>query len=122
MSALVVDYPWLGLEKKLRAHCDSSDDHSRRLLQLLDWADGHKLRERRHTVVHGAWWVYAGVGARVSRWPRKEEDRVMIADMSWLKQLGTRCWAYAHRLDDLLGEDWPRAMLPAQQPPATFRR
>lgn len=42
--------------------------------------------------------------------------------MACLRQLGKECWAYAYRLDDLLGEEWPRAMLPAPQPPATFRR
>ncbi len=118
----LVDYQWLDLEKKLRAQCNDRDDQRRRLLRLLDWADRHKLRERRHTVVHGAWWVYADVGARVSRWPRKEADRIIIGDMDGLKQVGNRCWTYAGRLDDLLAEDWPRAMLPAPQPPVAFRR
>jgi hypothetical protein len=117
----LVDYQWYELETKLRAQYDDTDERRRRLLRILDWANRHKLRERRHTVVHGAWWIYAGVGARVSRWPRNEDDRIIIGDMAWLRQLGKHCWAYAHRLDDLLGEDWPRAMLLAPQPPATFR-
>jgi hypothetical protein len=116
----VVDYQWYQLETKLRELCDGSDERRQRLFRILDWADRHKVRERRHTVVHGAWWIYAGVGARVSRWPRKEDDRIMIGDMAWLRQLGNECWTYAHKLDDLLGEDWPRAMLPAPQPRATF--
>ena len=118
----LVDYQWYELETKLRAQCDGSDERRRRLLRILDGANRHKLRERRHTVVHGAWWMYAGVGARVGRWPRKENGRAIIDDMAWLRQLGKECWAYAYRLDDLLGEEWPRAMLPAPQPPATFRR
>jgi len=118
----LVDHQWLDLENKLRAQCDASDDRRLRLLRLLDWADAHRLREQRHTVVHGAWWVYAGVGVRVSRWPRRDSDRLILGDMSWLKQLGGRCWAYSYRLDELLGEDWPRAMLLAESPPAVFGR
>ena len=108
----LVDHPWLELEKKLRVQCNGSDDRRRSLLRLLDWADGHKLREHRHTVVHGSWWIYAGVGARVSRWPRKQQDAVIIEDMAWLIQISTRCWDYARRLGDLVGDDWARAMLP----------
>lgn len=118
----LVDHQWLELEKRLRAQCDGSDDQRRRLLKLLDWADRNKLREERHTAVHGAWWIYAGVGARISRWPRnKEDDRIIIGDLADVEKLRRRCWAYAMRLDDLLGERWPRAMLPPREPPAAFR-
>jgi hypothetical protein len=63
----LVDYQWYELETKLRAQCDDSDERRRRLLRILDWANRHKRRERRHTVVHGAWWCLCrGWGPRES--------------------------------------------------------
>jgi len=117
-----VDLVWADLEKKLRKRCSSDSTRERELLVLLDWADKYRLREGRHTAVHGSWWIYAGVGARVSRWPRKSDDRTQIGTLEGLRTLADRCWSYAQRLDDLIGEDWSRAMLPAPSIPEAFKR
>lgn len=119
----LVDYSWSELEKKLRKECDSTMPRQKSLRRLIDAAQKHQLVQHRHTVVHGLWDLYAGRGVRVGRWPRGEEERIYLSDFDWLKDVNTRCWVYATRLNDLLGKDWTRAILPpTEDPPSVFRR
>jgi hypothetical protein len=108
-----VDFQWAELHKRLLAACASTDQRLNKLRKTLECSEKHHLREQRHTAVHGSWWVYAGCGARVSRWPRKQDDRIIAApDLQHWERIARMCWEFAPRLDELLGEDWPRAMLP----------
>ncbi|MEE6295713.1 hypothetical protein [Georgenia wangjunii] len=116
----LVDYQWAELEKRLRKECDGSDERRRRLEEVLDWAERRNLRENRHTVVHGSWWLYAGVDLRVDRWPRKDEDRTILTDWKWIKTLSADCWSFADKIEKLVGDDWSRAMIAAESPPPTF--
>lgn len=119
----LVDLQWADLHTRLLQECDDRDNRRRELRRALDWAERRELRERRHTVVHGAWWLFSGCGARVSRWPRRASGHVELGEMDELARLAVQCWELVRRLDELLGEDWPRAMLPSGPSlPEAFRR
>jgi hypothetical protein len=111
-----VDFQWSDLHKRLMDECGShrADERRQRLSELLTRAESERLAERRHTAVHGAWWVFAGCGARVSRWPRRASDAIIVGQLADWQQFAEKLWEYAASLDELLGDDeWARAMLPA---------
>ena len=118
----LADFQWGDLHKKLVAQCGGVDRQRRKLMDVLDWAERKNLRERRHTVVHGSWWLYSLDAALVSRWPRKQEGYVQIDSLENLRALEKQCWEFARKLDQLTGESWPRAVLPAPEAPMAFRR
>ena len=118
----VVDYQWADLHKKLLGECDGSDQRRRDLRKTLEWSEKHDLRERRNTAVHGAWWVFAGPGVRVSRWPRRDHGAMIEVDLDTWSATAAKSWELVRRLDDLLGEEWPRAMLPAEPAGEAWRR
>jgi hypothetical protein len=109
----LADFQWADLEKKLRGMCDGSTPERVRLEHVLGWAAKRRLREKRHDVVHGAWIVWDGVGLQICRWPRKSSDVIIVYTWDSLEAVGTDCWTYATKLDSILGEAWPRAMMPA---------
>lgn len=120
----LVDETWAALEKKLRGLPAAGNPQHTELVAMLDWSKRKRLRERRHDVVHGSWWLYDGIGARVSRWPRNkaEGDFVLISSVENVQQTADQCWEYVDRIHTLIGDRWPRAVLPAPELPEPFRR
>lgn len=113
------DYQWQELENRLRKECGGTEDRRVRLRETLDWAQAENLRERRNTVVHGAWWLFDGCNGRISRWPRKAGSKILVGSgLTQWRALADLCWQFAQQLDDLIGEDWPRAIL--DDPPANL--
>lgn len=114
-----VDYLWSELQQRLLRLCDDRDQRRRDLREVLEWAEREHLQDLRNTAVHGSWWLFSGCGARVSRWPRTKKDgpsisHVIPAELAQFEEVAEKCWELATRLDDLLAEDWSRAMLPAE--------
>lgn len=118
----LADFQWGDLHKKLVAQCSGENRQRQKLKDVLDWAERKNLRERRHTVVHGSWWLYSLDAALVSRWPRKQEGHIQIDSLENLRALEKLCWEFDRKLDQLAGESWPRAVLPAPEVPIAFRR
>lgn len=117
----LADHQWSDLHKKLASQCNGGDDRRRKKLKdVLDWAERMNLRERRHTVVHGSWWLYSLEAVLVSRWPRKEDGYILVESLEGLNRLEQQCWEFDQKLDLLADEDWPRAVLPAPPIPPTF--
>ena len=118
----LADFQWGDLHKKLVAQCSGEDPQRQKLKDVLDWAERKNLRERRHTVVHGSWWLFSLDAALVSRWPRRQEGHVLMDSLDHLRALEKQCWEFDRKLDHLIGENWPRAVLPAPEIPMSFRR
>lgn len=118
-----VDLQWAQLEKKVRA-ASQGDRRAEAIGEMLDWSERKKIRSRRHTVVHGAWWLYDGERARVGRWPQGKNsfDHTLLTTLADLNSLAERCWEYVSRIETLIGDDWPTATLPAPKAPEAFQR
>jgi hypothetical protein len=115
----LVDHPWTELVKRLRTECTGADSRRQNLAKVLDWAEKHRCKEHRDTVVHGSWWLFDGLGATVSRWPRKEQDVVIFGELAAFQRHANYLWEFNRRLDELVGDDWGRAILaPIVTPPA----
>ncbi|TKG57351.1 hypothetical protein [Prauserella endophytica] len=109
----LADYEWSNLHKRILAACVSDSPREVGAKRALKWADSKDLRERRHTAVHGAWWMFADCGARVSRWPRKKGGHVIISELEDWRKLSDDLWEFYEMLDAVISEDWPRAILPS---------
>jgi hypothetical protein len=107
-----VDYTWTMLVKKLREQCDGSDDRRKRLAQVLDWSEEHRIKRRRDNVVHADWWDFAGCGVRRSRFARGKNGATILASLIDLEEDARLLFEYARRLDELLGNDWIIGRLP----------
>jgi hypothetical protein len=109
-----VDYTWTDLEKKLRSQAAGQPDDPRckRLLRILDWASDNRVKWRRDNVVHAYWWNYDGVGVFRSRFRRRDDGEQIIGTWQGLEEDSALLFRYAALLDDVLGEDWGRALLP----------
>lgn len=109
------DLVWSDLEKALIAEAakPNPDARRKRLGRVLDWADQKQVKRRRDDVVHASWWDFDGVGVLRSRFHRKQNGAQIIGSLDQLEEDAEVLFEYARRLDELLGEDWPRAMLPA---------
>jgi hypothetical protein len=114
---LQVDMTWTDLHKALAAECETPDLDQRgtRLARVLAWDDDKQVKRRRDNVVHAYWWSFDGCGVVRSRFHRRQNGQTMIGSMEELEEDAELLFEYADRLDDLLGEDWPRAMLPGPQ-------
>jgi hypothetical protein len=111
----VVDWTWTDLHKALAEEADRPDGDARRkrLGRVLAWGEDKEVKRRRDNVVHASWWDFDGVGVVRSRFFRRKDGATMIGSLAELEEDAGLLSGYARRLDDLLGEDWPRAMLPA---------
>jgi hypothetical protein len=109
-----MDENWSTLHKKLLAWCIASPDDPRvkRLTRLLEWGETNRVKSRRDDAIHAYWWQFDGCGVVRSRFRRKEDGASIIGSMAGLEEDAELLFQYARRLDDLLGEDWPHAMLP----------
>jgi hypothetical protein len=56
---------------------------------------------------------FDGCGVLRSRFYRRRGGALMRSSLEELREDAELLFEYAHQLDDLLGEDWPRALLPA---------
>lgn len=112
----LVDETWRTLLKLLADHCPSAtnDPRLKRLQHVLDWGETNRVKGRRDNVVHAYWWIYEGCGVVRSRFFRDQDGALMIGSMEELEQDAAMLFEFARRLDELLAEDWPRAMLPRQ--------
>jgi hypothetical protein len=110
----LADLEWGRLHTQLADLCDGSDERRAKLQSLLSDAERMRLRDRRNTVVHGAWWIFSGCGVRVSRWPRRKDDSIELWTLADLQSLADACWDFAEQIDLLLApSDWAQAWLRA---------
>ncbi len=112
----LVDETWSTLLKLLADHCPTAtnDPRLKRLQHVLDWGETNRVKSRRDNVVHAYWWIYEGCGVVRSRFFRDQDGALMIGSMEELEQDAEMLIEFAGRLDELLAEDWPRAMLARQ--------
>jgi hypothetical protein len=110
-----VDKSWTDLHKALLKECSGQDlDATRkRLKRVLAWGEASDAKRRRDDAVHSYWWIFDGCGVVRSRFRHNEDGRTMISSLDELEKDAEILFEYACRLDDLLGEAWARAMLPA---------
>lgn len=113
-----VDDNWTTLHKKLRRHCDSTDERRIDLAAVLAWGEAQELKRRRDNVVHADWWDFDGCGVRRSRFVRNSNGATIHASLADLVEDARLLGEYAVRLDGLLGNDWMIARLPG---PVTVR-
>jgi hypothetical protein len=111
----LVDWTWTALHNALAEECGKPDPDARqkRLKRVLAWGEQKGIKKRRDNVVHAYWWNFDGVGVMRSRFQRRKNGVQMIGALEDLEEDAALIFEYARRLDELLGEDWPRAMLPA---------
>lgn len=111
----LVDKTWTDLHKALAAECagPDADPCCERLRHALTWGEENRIKSRRDNVIHAYWWNFDGCGAVRSRFYRREDGTQMIGSLEDLERDAELIFEYASRLDDLLGEEWPRTMLPA---------
>lgn len=110
----VVDWKWTDLHEALVSESQRTDRDARRrrLHRVLAWGQTKEVKRRRDNVVHAAWWNFDGLGVVGSRFYRKTDGTMIFSSLEDLEDDAYVLFEYARRLDDLLGEDWPRAMLP----------
>lgn len=111
---VLADYQWSELHKKLLHLCDGEDRRSKDLAHILGWAEKRRIRDRRNDVIHAAWWPYHAERLVAGRWPKKQGGMNLIMAFEDLERLEVLCWEYVRKLDELLGENWPRAMFLAK--------
>jgi len=107
-----VDKTWSDLAADLRAQCDGTDERRKRLAELLDWAEEHRVKGRRDDTIHAYWWTFADCGARRSRFNRRSDGKTILAELSDLDEDARLLFEYAEYLDGLLGNDWIIGRLP----------
>ena len=105
------DETWTVLHKELAKECTGSDLRRKRLKHVLDWAEKNRVKARRDNVIHAYWWNLDGCGVVRSRFHRREDGATMVGSMEGLEEDAELLFEFARRLDELLGEDWPRALL-----------
>jgi hypothetical protein len=110
------DKPWTTLHEKLADECTGEDARRKRLKRVLDWAEENRIRDRRHDVVHAYWWNLDGCGVVRSRFYHHDNGVTITGSFEELREDAELLFEFARRLDELLGEDWPRAMLPPGKP------
>ena len=111
----LVDLNWSQLHQALADECkgqDGRDPVRKRLSRVLAWAEQNQIKRRRDDVIHAYWWNFEGCGVMRSRFNRRKDGKQIISSLEQLEEDADLLFEYARRLDDLLGEDWPRAMLP----------
>jgi hypothetical protein len=109
----LVDKTWSDLHKALTRECSNPDSDGRRtkLKSVLEWGEKNQVKRRRDNVVHAYWWNFDGCGVVRSRFHRKQDGATMIGSLEDLDEDAKILFEYAHRLDELVGENWARAML-----------
>ncbi len=110
----VADKTWSQLHRCLQSERTDADARRKRLRHVLQWGEKNHIHESRNDVIHSYWWIYDGCGVMRSRfYQNHDQDGVsMVSSLAELDEYAQVLFEYARRLDDLLGEDWPRAMLP----------
>lgn len=82
----LVDKTWTQLHQALVAESINGEDGRRLALRsVLEWGDANRVKSRRDNVVHAYWWIYAGCGARRSRFYRKKDGSTILAELSDLE-------------------------------------
>lgn len=66
-------------------------------------------------MVHAYWWYFDGCGVVRSPFFRRQDGAMMIGSLEELAEDAALLFNYIDRLDELLGEDWPRAILPGRR-------
>ncbi|MGW0915929.1 hypothetical protein ACWD1Z_29875 [Streptomyces sp. NPDC002784] len=111
----VVDKTWTDLHKMLLTQSRRSIPQASALATVLAWGEEHELKRRRDDVVHASWWHWDGVGVIRSRFFRKQDGTNIACTFEDLEDDAQLLFEYAHRLDSLLGADWPQARLPRNE-------
>jgi hypothetical protein len=106
-----VDETWTTLTKELSEYARLDGERTGRLATLLDWGTKNRVKERRDNVVHAYWWHFDGIGARRSRFFRKDDGAIMVGSLADLAEDADALFSYAQQLDDLVGPQWPIALL-----------
>jgi hypothetical protein len=114
--AEVADKTWSQLHRCLESERTEADARRKRLRHVLEWGEKNRVQQRRDNVIHSYWWIFDGYGVMRSRFYRDHDQNGvnMVSSFEELDEDAEVIFEYAKRLDDLLGEDWPRAMLPSQ--------
>ncbi|MEU8870239.1 hypothetical protein AB0D24_03590 [Streptomyces javensis] len=107
----LVDKTWSDLHKMLVVESGKAGPVSAELAKTLKWGERNEVKRRRDDVVHAYWWNFDGCGVTRSRFFRREDGTCIVSTFENLEEDALFLFEYARRLDDLLGEDWPRAML-----------
>jgi hypothetical protein len=112
----VADKSWSQLHRCLESERTEADARRKRLRRVLEWGEKNHVKKCRDNVIHSYWWIFDGCGVMRSRFylDHDENGVNMISSFDKLDEDAQILFEYAKRLDDLLGEDWPRAMLPPQ--------
>lgn len=82
------------------------------LKKILERAEESKLKDRRDNTIHASWWGFAGENIIRSRFYRREDGAQLVGTFTELEEDAALLSEFDRRLDELLGNDWPRAMLP----------
>ncbi|GAA1954745.1 hypothetical protein [Catenulispora subtropica] len=107
----LVDKSWSELHTLLVKESRKPGGRRKELAGILQWAVDNRLKERRDNVVHAYWWIFDDVEVTRSRFFRKEDGANMTGTFADLDEDANLLFEYAQKLDDLLGEDWARALL-----------
>jgi len=111
----LVDDSWSELHRKLKERSTGDGPKRMEIARVLEWGEANRVKERRDNVVHAYWWLYDGCGVRASRFYRKEDGAVLIGTWQELDTSAQLLFQYADLLDQLLDEDWSRALLPPKR-------
>jgi hypothetical protein len=103
--------PWTTLLEELAKECTATDGRRKRLKHVLEWAEKNRIKQRRDNVIHAHWWNFDGCGVVRSRFRRDQKAAIMPGSFEDLEEDAQLLFEFARRLDELLGEDWPRAVL-----------
>jgi hypothetical protein len=114
--AEVAEKSWAGLHRCLLSERTNADSRRKRLRRVLDWGVANRVKDRRDNAIHSYWWIFDGCGVMRSRFYLDHDQNGvnMVSSLNELDEDIGVLFEYAKRLDDLLGEDWPRAMLPRE--------
>jgi hypothetical protein len=110
----LVDKTWSDLHRMLEREAGGTGERCEELRSVLAWSVENRLKERRDNTVHAEWWDFDGVGVTRSRFFRREDGAQLLTTLEELDEDAELLSQFARRLDNLIGEDWPRAMLPGE--------
>ena len=110
-----VDLTWSGLEKNLQKVAnEQTGELADRLRPILEWGRGKKIAERRHDVIHSAWWLYNIGHLEASRFKRNSQPVIHTLSYEDVETLAVTMGEYLDRLAQVV--PWTTAVLPPLAP------
>lgn len=111
----LADKTWSQLHKALVRESRRPDARCVRLQDVIAWGEQKGVKRRRDNVIHACWWNFDDCCVVRSRFFRREDGTLIVSSLEDLEEDAEVLFEYASRLDDLVDEDWGRAMLPSWQ-------